>query len=65
MEPPRVADGGDGLEIWRVVANILNKQSLTADEGWYYSLEVKENSLITKCYNRASDFRRIFSKRTK
>jgi hypothetical protein len=31
---PRVADGGDGLQIWRVAANILNKQSRTADEGW-------------------------------
>jgi hypothetical protein len=28
-----VADGGEGLQIWRVAANILNKQSLTADKG--------------------------------
>jgi hypothetical protein len=28
----RVADGGDGLQIWRVDANILNKKSLTADK---------------------------------
>jgi hypothetical protein len=27
----QVADGGDGLQIWRVAANILNKQSRTAD----------------------------------
>jgi hypothetical protein len=26
MARPQVADGGDGLEIWRVTANILNKQ---------------------------------------
>jgi len=26
--------------IWRVAANILNKQSRTADEGWYSSLGV-------------------------
>jgi len=26
MARPRVADGGDGLQIWRVVANVLNKQ---------------------------------------
>jgi len=25
---------------WRVVANILNKQSLTADKGWSSSLGV-------------------------
>jgi hypothetical protein len=24
--------------IWRVVANILNKQSQTAEKGWYSSL---------------------------
>jgi hypothetical protein len=30
----QVADGGDGLQIWRVTANILNKQSRTADKGW-------------------------------
>jgi hypothetical protein len=31
---PQVADGGDGLQIWRVAANILNKQSYTVDKGW-------------------------------
>jgi hypothetical protein len=30
---PRFADGGDGLQIWRVTANILNKQSRIADRG--------------------------------
>ncbi|KAJ4427975.1 hypothetical protein ANN_23988 [Periplaneta americana] len=29
---PHVADRGDGLQIWRVAANILNKQSWTADK---------------------------------
>jgi hypothetical protein len=33
MARPQVADGEDGLQIWRVVANILNKQSRTADKG--------------------------------
>jgi hypothetical protein len=37
---PRVADRGDGLQIWRVAANILNKQSLTANSGWSSSLGV-------------------------
>jgi hypothetical protein len=32
MSHPQVADGGDGLQ--RVAANIMNKQSLTADKGW-------------------------------
>jgi hypothetical protein len=34
MARPQVADGGDGLQIWRVAANILNKQSRTTDKGW-------------------------------
>ncbi|KAJ4430951.1 hypothetical protein ANN_19544 [Periplaneta americana] len=33
MARPQVADRGDGLQIWRVAANILNKQSWTADKG--------------------------------
>jgi hypothetical protein len=31
---------GDGLQIWRVAANILNKQSRTADKEWSSSLGV-------------------------
>jgi hypothetical protein len=34
MARSQVADGGDALQIWRVAANILNKQSRTADKGW-------------------------------
>jgi hypothetical protein len=34
MARPRVADRGYGLQVWRVAANILNKQSRTADSGW-------------------------------
>jgi hypothetical protein len=30
----QVADRGDGLHMWRVVANIVNKQLRTADSGW-------------------------------
>jgi len=33
MTRPRVTDGGDGLQIWRVAANVSNKQSRTADMG--------------------------------
>jgi hypothetical protein len=40
MARPRVADRGDGLQIWRVAANILNKQCQTADRGWPSSLGV-------------------------
>jgi hypothetical protein len=38
MARPQFADGGDSLQIWRVAANILNKQSRTADRGWSSSL---------------------------
>jgi hypothetical protein len=41
MARPQVADGGDGLQIWRVAATMLNKQSQIANsellcrlEGW-------------------------------
>jgi hypothetical protein len=37
---PQVANGGEGLQIWTVAANILNKQSRTADKGWPSSLGV-------------------------
>jgi hypothetical protein len=51
MARPQVADGGDGLQIWWVAANILNKQSRTADKGWSSSFRVRlwaENSLQQK-----------------
>jgi hypothetical protein len=38
MARPQVANGEKGLQIWRVAANILNKQSRTADREWYSSL---------------------------
>jgi hypothetical protein len=30
----------DGLQIWRIAANILNKQSQTVDKGWSSSFGV-------------------------
>jgi hypothetical protein len=40
MACAQVADGGDGLQIWRVVAHILNKQFQPANRGWSSSLGV-------------------------
>jgi hypothetical protein len=34
MARPQVADGGDGHQVWKVDANILNMQSRTAGKGW-------------------------------
>jgi hypothetical protein len=39
----------DGPQIWRVDANILNKQSRTSDKGWSSRLAVKKQ-LVAKCY---------------
>jgi hypothetical protein len=36
----QVAVAGDSLQIWRVAANILNKQPQTADSEWSSSLGV-------------------------
>jgi len=40
MARPQVADGRKGLQMYRVAANILNKQSGTAVKGWSSSLGV-------------------------
>jgi len=34
MARPRIADGGHGIQIWRVAANILIKQFRAAEMGW-------------------------------
>jgi hypothetical protein len=44
MVRPRVADGADGLKIWRVAAKILNKESRTAEKGWSFSLGVERGA---------------------
>ena len=36
----KLADGGVGLQIWRLAANIFNKQSWTAGQNWFSSLGV-------------------------
>jgi hypothetical protein len=34
MARPRVAGGGNGLQIWKVAVNRVNKQSRVADKEW-------------------------------
>jgi hypothetical protein len=41
MAPPQFADGEDGLQVWWVAANKLNKQPQTADKRCASSLEVE------------------------
>jgi hypothetical protein len=43
-ECPNVADGGDGLQVWRIAANILNNQSWTANKGWSSRLGVERGA---------------------
>jgi hypothetical protein len=43
MAPSRVLDFGDGLHIWRVAANILNRQSRTTDKWWSSSFGQSED----------------------
>jgi hypothetical protein len=33
MARPQVADRGEGLQVWRAAASILNKKSRTVDNG--------------------------------
>jgi len=53
--------GGDGFQIWRVDANVLNKQSQTADKGWSSSLRVGRGAntslrkLVTKYYRKSRE----------
>jgi hypothetical protein len=49
MAWPQVADTGDGLQIWKVAANILNKQSRTDDREWPSSMGVLTNPTIKVC----------------
>jgi len=57
MARPQVANGREGLQIWRVAPNILNKQSWTADMGdppaWGLGEGLTphhKNQLVMRCY---------------
>jgi hypothetical protein len=40
MVNPQVADERNGLQIWSVAVNILNKQSRAVDNGWFTTFGV-------------------------
>jgi len=40
MARSRVADGAEGLQMWRIAASLLNDQPWTADNVWSSSLRV-------------------------
>jgi hypothetical protein len=67
MEYPQVSDGGNGLQIWNVAANTMNKQSWTADKGVVLQLGGlgREQTphckyhLATKCYTQPQMWRAL------
>jgi hypothetical protein len=44
MARHRIAHEGDGLQMWRVAANVLNKLSRTIDNGYSYTLRVGQGA---------------------
>jgi hypothetical protein len=66
MARPQVADGGDAFQIWRVAANILNKQSRTADRWWPSGLGVgrgKHPPTVKKMYVLQSIYKGLGNER--
>jgi hypothetical protein len=55
----QVTDGGDGLQIRRVAANILNKQPRAADGGWSSSLGTGRG--LTTSHRKTSNILRNMS----
>jgi hypothetical protein len=61
-----VVDVGDGLQIWTIEANILNKQSRTADKEWSSSVgggrganSSSQKKKIMKCYTVPRTWRAV------
>jgi hypothetical protein len=56
MARPQAKNESAGFQIWRVAANILKKESRTADKVWFSRLRVKtlhnneKEQLVMKCY---------------
>jgi hypothetical protein len=61
MAHHQVADGGDGLQLWRIAGNILNTQLQTAVRGRYSSLGGWVGGLTTP-HHKTSNLLRIMIK---
>jgi hypothetical protein len=69
----QVGGGGDGLQIWRVAANILNKQPQIADKGlspaWGLGVGLtthrKKNKFVMKCQKGPQTWTDSLNKRPK
>lgn len=68
MVRPRLAAGVDGIHVWRVAENMLNKQLETAEQGQSFSSGVGwelttyncKEQYITKCYFGLRILRALF-----
>jgi hypothetical protein len=67
MVRPQAVDEGDTLQVWRVAANILNKQSRTADKGWSSSVGLTtpqhKNMLVTRDHTKPQTWTDSLDKR--
>jgi hypothetical protein len=61
MACPQVADGGDGLQICRVGANILNKQSWKANKAWASRLGVGWGGLTTHPHRNSTMLQNVLN----
>jgi hypothetical protein len=61
MACPQVVDGGNGLQIWRVAANIRNKQLQRANRGWFFS---SKNKKIRDLYRGINEFKKGYLHRS-
>jgi hypothetical protein len=55
MENLQIAEG-DGLQIWRVGVNIMNKQFQTADNGQSSNFWVKGRELTTSHHKKPASY---------
>jgi hypothetical protein len=53
MARRQVVDGGDTIQLCRAAANILNKQSWTANKGWSSSLVVGHGLTTPNCKKKS------------
>jgi hypothetical protein len=56
MACPLVMNGEESLQIWRVFANVLNKQLQTDDKGWSSSWRLVEG-LTTPHHRKPACYR--------
>jgi hypothetical protein len=73
MARPQVVDGRDGLQLWRLAVNILNKQSWAYNKGWSSSLGLgvglttphRKKQTVTKSYTKPRSWTDSLDERSK